>query len=1143
MAGTERLQDILDYWHKIEFFIPFDMKQVFEQVDKQYLIWLKPADLSDPTFSPWRIDLPKERELTGFRLYLGIFDMQAIADFARRLSECDATDSVDDDERTELDGVSCMAKVFLDVHGQPVFNPFSISTVPWALGVAGRHGLAALGSGAFDAARSDLSERLFNFEAGRRRRRSDGSDDAGPVPLTGRELMSLQALLVEWAGCDLPPHSSVALLEFVTREKRKSDKCHSGGSEAVSGGAASPRAESPQAHDPDGDDEEGDDAADAPTVDILNSFYIEDIERCLASVREGIIPVTIREYLTTGDADRRIDLYSGAGRAEIVRALHPRKMNAGHWPEDASRKMSLMQQFAINTAFEKLKLEGLFSVNGPPGTGKTTLLRDMVCENVVRRARRLSRLAVAADALAKTGTKVRFLDGNTATIRALHPDLTGFEMVVASSNNAAVENISADLPKRKQLGDAWREVRYLQPVAHKVAAQAGERSFTKLQPLDVPWGLISCALGNAKNRRRFRERFFDDWRPDDERGSGDDPCAIRDWLKRYSGPTFHSAKRVFLDMDASIEAALEARMRYAELHAAWSDVTEAQFTQQAADALAQATRSVHDATAASTQVDAALQAANAELADLKEDERLLDRAGPGFLAKLLGLERARRHAADVARNARAQIDARKRVAQCRTDIVAVAEAVSRAHMQAERAEAALTEARSTWREKQALLAEGKQRFAGMDLPGPPDRVESDAVQRDGFWQDAELAQLRSRLFVAALALHEAWLAEVAQTGGPGFGGNLFAISKLLGGARLENPTDAVQVWQSLFMVVPVVSSTFASFARQFRGMGPGSIGWLFIDEAGQAVPQAAVGALWRARRTMVVGDPLQIEPVFTVPTTLINALADLSPHTLDGRYSPAKVSVQRLADDANPFGTHVAVDGEEPLWIGSPLRVHRRCADPMFTIANRIAYHDKMVFGLESRNPSDDPIELGDSAWVDVRGKTADRQMVPLQIDVVAELIVKLYARSGTLPPLYVISPFKAVKRALLNRLQEIDWEAATGRQGPKRTVWERWRKARIGTVHTFQGKEESTVIFVLGADHDSAGSASWASSRPNLLNVAVTRAQHRLFVVGDASLWGRQAYFSDALSALGTPITSEQWLGRIGAAAKPTRTAVASTS
>lgn len=1126
MTQAESLHDILDFWHKVEFFIPFDLKQVFDKTDERDLKWLKPEDLRPGAPSPWQVDVPEDREVTGFTLYLGVFDMQLIADFAGELSAPDATNLIEDTERTALEGKSCVARVTVDAQGQAEFDPLSISTVPWAIGTAKKSGLGALTSEAFAGAKNDLSERLFNYKTERLRARPDTPEGAEPFPLTGEDILSLHALIMNWTGCAFPPQSSIALCQIRTRAKRE-EKLPSPGSAAAENTATPSDTKSVPPSEPIEEDEEDEieGVEEEPTVDILNSFYIEDIERCMASLRDGDIPATIRAYLTPAAAADRIDLYTDAGRTQIIRALHPTKTNAGHWPADSSHAMSLMQQFAINTAFERLQSEGVFSVNGPPGTGKTTLLRDMICENVVRRARELAKLSNAADALASTGTKIHFVDSDTpATIRVLRPEFAGYEMVVASSNNAAVENISTDLPKRKQLGAMWRDVQYLQPVAHKVAAQVGEKRITKLAAPDVPWGMISCALGNATNRRRFRERFFDDWRPVKERGGRGDPCAIRDWLKQYSGPTFETAKRTFLDADARLRSAIDERLIYAALNEAWGEVSEEQFTRAAVDAFTEGDRMLREASSKEEEHRAKIEHIQATLEDLREEERLLDRSSPGFLHKLFRTHRARQHAAETTRNARYQIDARRRLALCRAELAASSEAVRLSQSQVDAAMAALNEARATWRGKHEELKAYRERFGAMKLPGEVGLIETDHVQQFGYWQDAELAQLRTWIFVAALALHEAWLAEVAQPGGVGFGGNLFAISKLLKGVPLANPADAKFVWQSFFMVVPVVSTTFASFARQFRGMGPRSIGWLFIDEAGQAVPQAAVGAMWRARRAMVVGDPLQIEPVFTVPTRLINALADLSPHTSNRRYSPNKVSVQRLADDANPFGVYMPTQQGEPLWIGSPLRVHRRCVDPMFSIANRIAYQDKMVFGLESRKPPKDELGIGDSAWVDVRGKTSKRQVVPAQVDAVSEFIIRIYAKSGKLPPLYVISPFKAVKAAIAERLRSIDWRKAAN-DPPAKKVWEQWCRERIGTVHTFQGKEERIVIFVLGADGDNAGSAIWAASTPNLLNVALTRAQHRIFIIGDASLWGGLKHFSEALRYLGKPMTAGEWL------------------
>jgi superfamily I DNA and/or RNA helicase len=99
---------------------------------------------------------------------------------------------------------------------------------------------------------------------------------------------------------------------------------------------------------------------------------------------------------------------------------------------------------------------------------------------------------------------------------------------------------------------------------------------------------------------------------------------------------------------------------------------------------------------------------------------------------------------------------------------------------------------------------------------------------------------------------------------------------------------------------------------------------------------------------------------------------------------------------------------------------------------------------------------------------------------------------------IFVITPFKIVEQEMRRRLEREQDVFSTFRAQP-----DEWARDRVGTIHTFQGRESETVILLLGAPNAGQhGARSWAGLGPNILNVAVTRAKQNLYVVGSYSVW-----------------------------------------
>lgn len=1141
-CDIRRFSDILNYWHKIEFFNPFSLSNVTanhgdDEADFYVFrnVPLAPADFP----------IPPNKAFKGGDLYLGLFDKDDVQELVSRLGEETEIEALDREERGDdgsfeksgdLKATTCFAQIRINASGEPQLTSVDVSTFPWAIGHALSGHLADLTSQAFEHSKIRLAERLFNFEIERRTAIGVKSSD-DPAPLRGCDIEPLLNIFCEWAN--YWPSSELPIALFHARHGKVKETALNDAEQANypnehtsadNNHARIPRDDNNELLE--AEDEDGDGTS-RPEIGILNSFYLSDLELAIKNVSNGALPDTLRDYLTPRAPQDRIDIDTEAGRSQIIEMLQPDHLNLGRWPTNPAHAMSLMQQFSINAAFRQLQNGGVFSVNGPPGTGKTTLLRDVIAENIVRRAQILARFDRPEQAFVSHTDII--IGDNTYKVANLHPDLTGYEMVVASSNNTAVENISKDLPKAASVFMSEKEgLSYLQPVAHKLAAEwidrAGHTRFNALNEQDMPWGMIACALGKRKNARAFRERTMTNKIAKDAHPtwSGDErPRTLWEWRERHkktsTGKEFSKARADFQAMEQQVLQRQRELQKFADLHqellAGRQEHRVGDLKRQTSamkDELDMLERRISD-------VQRSLTTHEDQLSELKELQVQIDRLRPSFFASLFQRGRKCEYDEHAWENANEQIRLRKeilRLKHCLKSELTPKQMDVRKTMASHDAK---LKSHTTDREKyESDLASFRQKFPNASLINTVADIAEHDIQRNGLWHDEKFNTLRSNLFTAAMKLHEAWLAHVMVDNKIDFKTTMWAVGLLLDGKQPEDAAHVQMLWQNFFMIVPVVSTTFASFSRQFRGLGEASLGWVLIDEAGQSVPQAAVGAMFRARRALVIGDPLQIEPIITLAQPLIKALCELSEHTRDEFYSPGKTSAQVLSDAANIYGG-ILNAGEKEIWVGSPLRVHRRCVDPMFSLANAIAYNDKMVHASSDPAPGGErsPVPI-QSCWVDIGGKVADKQIVPAQIEFASRVVIDCYNRDGALPHLYLISPFKKIKYALNRRLASKEAWAEHGSKKPAGIS--DWLKSHVGTVHTFQGKEEDTVVMVLGVDAENPQAADWAALKPNILNVAITRAKRRFYIVGDKKVWGERRYFNQAATMLST-ITAEMFI------------------
>lgn len=288
------------------------------------------------------------------------------------------------------------------------------------------------------------------------------------------------------------------------------------------------------------------------------------------------------------------------------------------------------------------------------------------------------------------------------------------------------------------------------------------------------------------------------------------------------------------------------------------------------------------------------------------------------------------------------------------------------------------------------------------------------------------------------------------------------------------------VYRDISLLFPIFLTTLQSMRRLFPELHNGCIDQTIIDEAGQIPPHQPFPLLVRSRRAMFLGDPWQLEPIVSLSDSdkdLYRVKAFLARQLTDAdydRYSPTAITAyHRAAGGSGRVGD---------LGNGIVLKYHYRSVPKIARFISQLCYPEMII----ETSPS--PSRVGANLIAcHVEGQQTDH-INQAEIEVVKVLIKELLEAGYSLnsndnsSTIGIISPYRRQADALTNLL---------------RSRWSDFSSNSIGTVHTFQGGQKSVIILSTRQCH-SKDSLWFINRRPNLLNVAVSRARELFILVGN---------------------------------------------
>lgn len=254
-------------------------------------------------------------------------------------------------------------------------------------------------------------------------------------------------------------------------------------------------------------------------------------------------------------------------------------------------------------------------------------------------------------------------------------------------------------------------------------------------------------------------------------------------------------------------------------------------------------------------------------------------------------------------------------------------------------------------------------------------------------------------------------------------------------------------------------------------MKPGLFDVAIIDEASQCDIASCFPILYRAKKAVIVGDDKQLPHLSFLETAKEQSF--MSKYEVADRYQLMwRFRTNSMFDIANYYSMHPVLLDE-----------HFRSLPPIINFSNREFYGNRIRV-MRQNNPNDKVLEIVHvpDGKVDYDA-TRNLPEIEALVKRVHEIIVDNERENPDNPiTIGIISPFRAQVEQLKISLSKVISDYMMEKH-----------KIEIGTAHTFQGDERDIILISWAFANNSFPQSLTFLQKPNLFNVAVTRAKNKM--------------------------------------------------